>query len=114
MFRSSQALSTDRPGPCERLRRHTMSAAPDEPGRMLPLLASAPRRRVLAQLRRGPQSLASLATQCELSTEQVDDELRVLRDAGLVQRQPGGRGSQATYEVHAASAQALDALLDEL
>jgi DNA-binding transcriptional ArsR family regulator len=54
-------------------------------------LANPVRRRLLEELRNGPQAVNDLVGQFELGRPAISEHLQVLRQAGLVREEPRGR-----------------------
>lgn len=80
----------------------------EQVARLMSALATASRVRILAHLRRGPRSVGELTEAIEMAQPAVSQQLRILRDLGLVVGTRQGRNTvYSLYDGHVQS------LLDE-
>jgi len=77
---------------------HLSSEAADEIADTMQALAAASRVRILGRLTAGPSSVSELARDVEMEQPAVSQQLRVLRDLGLVLGKREGR--KTIYKLH--------------
>lgn len=80
-------------------------------GAALAALGDPTRRVVFEQLRRGPQSVGSIARGMPVSRPAVSQHLKVLKEAGLVADRPSG--TKRLYYIEPKGVRALRAWLDQ-
>jgi DNA-binding transcriptional ArsR family regulator len=80
----------------------------EQVARLMSMLATASRVRILAHLRQGPCSVSDLCEAVEMAQPAVSHQLRILRDLGVVDGSQKGRSTM--YQIHDAH---LAGVLDE-